>query len=473
MKAFRQTKTCPTPVAGTRILPFPTGFFWGNATAAHQCEGGNTNNQWHRWEQQGHILSGDSCGAACDWWQRAEVDFELAEQMGNNALRLSLEWSRIEPQEGRWDSSALERYRVLLGDLRRRQIRPMVTLHHFTEPLWFVDRGGFAGAANRALFVRYVTYVVSQLQDLCDFWITFNEPNIYAVLGYLLGYFPPGEHDLKRALLVVRTMLQAHVEAFYAIRALQPEAHIGYCLHYRLFDPARPLWLPDVAAAAFQEEGLNWMLLKAAETGHFSFPFNLALEPLEHAPGTRTYHGVNYYTREMVQFDIKRPSELFARRFHRPGALMNDPGREGSFGEIYPYGLYRVLKAISRRTRGKTPLYITENGFNDARDDRRPRAILEHLAQVQRAIQEGIPVRGYLHWTLTDNFEWTEGWGARFGLIELNQHTQQRTPRGSASLFGEICRANAITEEIVEHYAPEAMDTIFRATEKVRRTHAV
>jgi beta-glucosidase len=464
MRAFQQTKACSVSKAGTRILPFPADFFWGNATASYQCEGGNTNNQWHRWEQQGHILSGDRCGAACDWWQQAEVDFDLAEQMGNNALRLSLEWSRVEPEEGHWDSSAIERYRMLLSDLRRRQITPMVTLHHFTEPLWFVDRGGFANADNRALFVRYVTYVVSQLQDLCDFWITFNEPNIYAVLGYLLGYFPPGEHDLKRTLLVVRTLLQAHIEAFYAIRALQPEARIGYCLHYRLLDPARPLWLPDVAAAAFQEEGLNWTVLKAAETGRFSFPFNIALEPLARAPGTRTYHGVNYYTREMVQFDITRPGELFARRFHRPGAVMNDPGREASFGEIYPYGLYRVLKAISKRTRDKIPLYITENGFNDARDDRRPRAILEHLAQIHRALQEGIPVRGYLHWTLTDNFEWAEGWGPRFGLVELNQHTQKRTPRGSASLFGEICRANAITEEIVEHYAPDAMDTIFPVT---------
>ena len=410
----------------TRILPFPPGFLWGNATASHQCEGGTTNNQWHRWEQQGHMLPGDNCGAACDWWQRAEVDFELAEQMGNNALRLSLEWSRIEPEEGRWDHSAIERYRMLLSDLRRRQMVPIVTLHHFTEPLWFVDRGGFADVTNCALFVRYVTYVTSQLQDLCDFWITFNEPNIYAILGYLLGHFPPGERDLKHTLLVMRTMLQAHVEAFYAIRDLQPAAHIGYCLHYRLFDPSRPLWLPDVAAAAFQEEGFNWALLKAAETGRFSFPLNVALKPLTDAPGTRTYHGVNYYTREMVQFDLTRPRELFARRFHRPGAVMNDPGREGSFGEIYPYGLYRVLKTISKRTRGKTPLYVTENGFNNAQDDRRPRAILEHLAQVHRAILEGIPVLGYLHWTLTDNFEWAEGWGARFGLIELDQHTQDR-----------------------------------------------
>ncbi|HLI71699.1 MAG TPA: glycoside hydrolase family 1 protein [Ktedonobacteraceae bacterium] len=457
-------------MAGKRVLRFPEDFLWGTANAAYQCEGGNTNNQWYRWEQQGHILSGDSCGDAADWWQRAEADFERAEQMENNALRLSLEWSRIEPEEGRLDSSAIDRYRAMLSDLRQRHILPMVTLHHFTEPLWFADRGGFTDPANIRYFLRYVKYVVSHLQDLCDFWITFNEPNVYAAMGYLIGTFPPGEHDLKRTLLVIHNLLQAHVAAFYAISELQPESRIGYCLHYRLFDPANPFWLPDVVTASLQEESFNWALLKAAETGHFSFPLNFAMKPLARARGTRDYHGVNYYTREMVHFDPTKANELFARRFNRPGAVMNDPGAQGSFGEIYPEGLYRVLKSVYRLTRGNKPLYITENGFCDARDDRRPRAILEHLAMVHRAIQEGIPVRGYLHWTLVDNFEWAEGWSARFGLIELNQHTQERVPRISASLYGEICRANAITEDMVERYAPEAIDTIFGLNEKAGST---
>lgn len=451
-------------MANKRILQFPDGFLWGTASASHQNEGGNTRNQWQRWEQEGHILSGETCGEAADWWRRAETDFERAEQLENNALRLSLEWSRIEPEEGHWDTAAIERYRAMLGDLRQRHMLPVVTLHHFTEPLWFVERGGFKAAENIYYFVRYVKYVVAQLQDLCDFWITINEPNVYAVMGYLLGSFPPGEHDLRQTLEVMRNLLQAHVEAFYAISELQPEARIGYCLHYRLFDPASAFWPPDRLAASIQEESFNWVFLKAAETGRFSFPFNTALKPLIHAAGTRDYHGINYYTREMVRFDPSRPSDLFARRFIRPGAVVNDAGLEGTFGEIYPEGIYRVLKAVHKRTRGNKPMYITENGFCDARDDRRPRAILEHLAQVHRAIREGIPVRGYLHWTLVDNFEWAEGWGARFGLIELDQHTQERIPRKSASLFGEICRANAITEEIVERYAPEAMSTLFGRT---------
>jgi beta-glucosidase len=446
-----------------RVLRFPEGFLWGTASASHQSEGGNTNNQWYRWEQQGHILSGDSCDDASDWWHQAESDFDLAEQMENNALRLSLEWSRIEPEEGRWDSSAVERYRLMLSDLRRRHITPIVTLHHFTEPLWFVERGGFVNSANIALFVRYASYIVSQLQDLCDFWITFNEPNIYAVMGYLIGTFPPGEHNFKRTLLVLRNLMQAHIEAFYALSAVQPQARIGYCLHYRLFDPARPLWIPDVLAAAVQEDSFNWSILNAAETGRFSFPLNFSLEPLKHAPGTRDYHGINYYTRETVRFDLTRPGDLFARRFIRPGAVLNDAG---TFGEIYPQGMYRVLKSVYRRARGNKPIYITENGFCDAQDNRRPRAILEHLAQVHRAIQEGVPVRGYLHWTLVDNFEWAEGWSARFGLIELNQANQMRIPRSSASLFGEICRANAITEDMVERYAPDAMGAFFGSVVK-------
>ncbi|HEX6553136.1 MAG TPA: family 1 glycosylhydrolase [Ktedonobacteraceae bacterium] len=445
-----------------RILRFPTGFLWGTASSAYQCEGGNRNTQMYRWEQQGHFPTGVQCGEAANWWQMAEDDFALAEQMGNNALRLSIEWSRIEPAEGQWDSAAVDRYRAMLTDLHRHHIKPVVTLHHFTEPLWFVDRGGLANEINIPLFVRYITHVVQSLSDLCDFWLTINEPNVYAFQGYLVGSYPPGEHDLVHTLQVLRNLMQAHVEAFYAIRRLQPEGQIGYCLHYRLFDPANPLSPLDRAVAGLHETGFNWAALQAGETGRFSFPFNALLAPLAHAPGSRDYHGVNYYSRDLVGFDLTNPAELFGRRLTRPDALHGDPGMDNYFSEIYAEGLYRVLKTIHRRTRGNKPLYITENGFSDAHDDRRPRAILEHLAMIHRAISEGIPVGGYLHWTLVDNFEWADGWGVRMGLIELNPLTQRRTPRKSASLFGEICHANAISEDIVERYAPEAIDVIFR-----------
>jgi len=448
-------------MAKQRILQFPAGFLWGTASSSYQSEGGNTNNQWYRWEQEGRILTGEECGEADNWWQDAERDFNLAEQMENNALRLSLEWSRIEPQEGKWDSAAIDRYRAMLIDLRRRRMKPVVTLHHFTEPLWFVERGGFAKTANIRYFVRYVTRVVQDLRDVCDFWVTINEPNVYAIQGYLLGAYPPGERNLLRSLHVLRNVLQAHVEAFYAIRRQQPEGQIGLCLHYRLFDPAQRLSLLDQVAAGLQNTFFNWAELQAVETGQFTFPLNWLLAPIQQATGARDYHGVNYYTREMVRFDPTVPAELFGRRFVRPGAIRNDPGIDNNFGEIYAQGIYRVLKTVYQRTRGNKPIYITENGFSDTLDDRRPRAILEHLAMIHRAISKGIPVRGYLHWSLVDNFEWNDGWSVRFGLIELDLATQQRIPRSSASMFGEICRANAITETIVARYAPEALEGIF------------
>jgi len=448
-------------MAKQRILHFPEGFLWGTASSSHQCEGGNINNQWYRWEQQGHILTGEPSGIADNWWENAERDFNLAEQMENNALRLSLEWSRIEPAEGRWDSAALDRYRQMLTNLRRRHMKPIVTLHHFTEPLWFADRGGFAKEANIRFFVRYATYAVQTLKDLCDFWVTINEPNAYAAQGYVIGSSPPGERDIIRASQVLCNLVQAHVQAYYAIRRLQPEGQIGYCLHYRLFDPANRLSPLDSSAAGLQDTYFNWAVLKAMETGKFTFPLNMLLAPVVRAEAARDYHGVNYYTREMVRFDPALPAELFGRRFVRPGATRNDPGLDNNFGEIYPKGIYRILKMVYRRTRGNKPLYITENGFSDAADNRRPRAILEHLAMVHRAIREGIPVRGYLHWSLVDNFEWNNGWGVRFGLIEVDQQTQRRIPRPSASMYGEICRANAITESLVDRYAPEAAGAIF------------
>jgi beta-glucosidase len=444
-----------------RILRFPAGFLWGTATSSYQYEGRNTYNQWYRWEQQGHIRTGDRCGQAADWWERAESDFALAEQMGHNALRLSLEWSRVEPDEGRWDSTAFDRYRTMLIDLRDRRIKPMVTLHHFTEPLWFADRAGFAREDNIRFFVRYVTRAVENLRDLCDFWITINEPNVYVSMGYVLGIYPPGKHDLLTARRALRNLVHAHVEAFYAIRRLQPEAQIGYCLDYRLFDPAHPHSPLDRGLARLHETYFVWAALQAAETGHFPFPLHLLMPSIPQAAGARDYHGINYYTREMVSFDPTLPTDMFVRRSAAPDSIYSDAGVEHIAEEIYPYGLYRVLKSVYRRARGNKPLYITENGVRDAADSRRPQALLEHLATLHRAISEGVPVRGYLHWTLVDDFEWAEGWGTHLGLVAMNPLTQERIPRGSASLFGEICRANAITEEMVDRYAPQAVERVF------------
>src|SRR5215467_8793643 len=196
-------------------FPFPADFAWGVATSAHQVEGENHNNQWHAWECQGRIKSKDHVGLACDWWKNAEQDFDLAKSLGVNALRLSVEWSRIEPSPGQWDHEALGRYRAMLRALRDRGIRPFVTLHHFTNPLWFENKRAFLAKKSVQLFDRYARYVVENLGDLCTDWTTFNEPNVYASLGYFLGEFPPGHRGhFIQAARVTRNLCLAHAAAY-------------------------------------------------------------------------------------------------------------------------------------------------------------------------------------------------------------------------------------------------------------------
>jgi beta-glucosidase/6-phospho-beta-glucosidase/beta-galactosidase len=174
--AISNSRAEASPAVHNPILEFPKGFLWGVSTAAHQVEGGNHNNQWAAWEAAGRIRSGDNCGLACDWWDNAEKDFDLAQKMGLNSLRLSVVWSRFEPREGRWFKTALTRYRAALNSLHQLGIRPMVCLHHFTHPQWFESKGAFLGREAAYLFDRFTRHVVEQLGDLCQHWSPSTSP---------------------------------------------------------------------------------------------------------------------------------------------------------------------------------------------------------------------------------------------------------------------------------------------------------
>src|SRR5512140_3650421 len=211
---------------------FPRGFLWGCGTAAHQVEGNNTNNQWWQWEQQGHT-NGKS-GLACDWWGgRWREDFDRAAEGHENAQRISVEWSRIEPEPGTWDEEALEKYRNMLRGLHQRGMTAFVTLHHFTDPLWLAERGGWQSEDVIPLFERFVRKTVEALKEYCTLWCTINEPNSAALLGYAEGAFPPGKHDLRLAIRVEANLARAHAAAYRAIHQVQREARVGYALHYR------------------------------------------------------------------------------------------------------------------------------------------------------------------------------------------------------------------------------------------------
>lgn len=433
-------------------LCFPNWFLWGTATAAHQVEGNNVHNDWWAWEQAGgRIRGGDRSGSACDWWNRAEADFDLARDLGQNSHRLSLEWSRLEPRPGEWNGAACARYRQMLAGLRERGIEPMVTLYHFTLPLWLAEMGGWTHPHALRYFSRYVERVVEELGDLITLWCTVNEPAGYAFWSYLDGKWPPGQQNLPQALRVLRTLLLAHGEAYRIIHAMRGDAQVGLAKIVPLFEPARPESILDRQLTSLVDRTFNALPLNAVMSGRFRPPLGFGV--VSRLIDTVDFIGVNYYTRFLIGWNREYPAASLTPRL-KAGVETSDL----NYGEIYPPGLYRVLKRVARY--GK-PIYITENGLPDHDDDVRPRFLLTHLAQVWRAMQEGVLVRGYYHWTLVDNFEWAEGYAMRFGLIEVDFATQERRIRESARLYGQIAQANAITPELVEQYAPEAMPAIF------------
>jgi len=397
---------------------------------------------------------------ASDWWGadggtgRAEQDLAVAAQLGQNTHRLSLEWSRLEPEQGAWSQAAVDRYRQILIFLRDHGLTPMVTLHHFTLPLWAADQGGWENERSVGWFTRYVELCYDALGDLCNLWCTINEPLVYAVYGYLFGLWPPGRGGLRAMRRVVRNQAHAHASAYEAIHWRQADALVGYATHLRIFDPASGRW-PDRAAAALTDHVFNQCELQAFRDGTLLFPFGWG-SALRTGPKEKLidFIGLNYYSRDMVALDLRRPRDLFLRRSANP----DGPYSMDGWGEIYPEGLYRSLLRMGQEG---VSVYITEFGIPDNDDRQRPRFIIEHVAAMHRALGEGIPIKGAYFWSLVDNFEWAAGWSARFGLLSLDPQTQERTLTRSAEIYARIARANGLERSLVAEVAPDLLGQLW------------
>lgn len=430
---------------------FPDGFLWGVSTSSHQVEGGNDNNQWSAWERHGRIRTGECSGLACDWWNNAEVDFDLARQIGLNALRLSVEWSRIEPLPGQWNVEAIRRYRQMLEGLQQRGIQPILCLHHFTHPAWFEKDGGFFGPHAEEVFEAFVRKVVGELGDLCHYWVTFNEPNVFAALGYVLGEFPPGARgEITTALRVLNAMARCHARAYRAIHELKSNAQVGWAHNFVVFEPANRAFPFDRWIAAFLNQLFNDSFLTALEQGRSAFPLSLMDRELSQVQGTCDFVGLNVYSRFHVAFSLRHHSQLFGNVYVPEHVPQGDPGAEKPYGEAYPKG---IKVAVERTARLGKPIYILENGVPDSEDRIRPWLIVNAVREVYECIAEGHDIRGYFHWTLTDNFEWSEGWQLKFGLVELDRETQVRTMRESGRLYSAIAKANGMTRKMSEQFA--------------------
>ncbi|MBA3074817.1 MAG: glycoside hydrolase family 1 protein, partial [Anaerolineae bacterium] len=359
---------------------------------------------------------------------------------------------RIQPTEDSWDDSALQKYVEIARWMVNHEMTPMVTLHHFSDPLWLVDQEGWENPSTPVHFARFCRKTVNALKDYVNLWITINEPNVYVMCGWLLGVFPPGKNKLGLAAKVYENLVRGHAAAYKIIHELQPNAQVGVAINYRSLKPAHSWSLLDRLPASIQNQIFNNAFLECLKNGELDMVLKKVKIP--EAANTQDFIGLNYYSRDIVHFDITKPGNMFGRLEYPKDADLSSTG----FIANIPEGMWDGLKWAHRF---ELPIIITENGVEDKEDSMRPRYLIEHLHQVWKAANYNWRIKGYFHWSLVDNFEWERGWSQRFGLWGLDLKTQERIRRKSVDLYEEICKENGISSQMVEKYAPEIFNKLF------------
>lgn len=405
----------PSPAMSETPLAFPAGFQWGTATASHQIEGGNWNNDWWRWEHVEGSIVAEPSGDACDSWHRWEQDADVVAEAGLGSYRFSLEWSRIQPEEGVWSTAALDRYARQCDGLIARGLDPVVTFHHFTTPRWVADRGGWENDGTVDLFADFCARAARHLgADRVARACTINEPNIVGVMGYLLEAFPPGVSDRARADDVLDRFVVAHRRSVEALRSELGATPIGLTL-------AMADW---VAVGATDEERDQAQRRMERNRARMEDRY------LEAVVGD-DFLGVQAYSRYRYG-----PGGMIGPEEGVPTLVMGY--------EYWPQALEASLRRAWEVTGGQVPLLVTENGIATEDDAERIAYVRAALEGVQRCLADGIDVGGYTYWSLLDNFEWAYGYAPRFGLVEVDRTTFVRTPKPSARWLGEVARANAL-----------------------------
>ncbi len=344
----------------------------------------------------------------------------------------------------------------MLRELRVRAIRPHVTLHHFTNPIWFESQGGFLNPRSPYLFARFVRKVVTHLGPLCSDWATFNEPNVYTSLGYQVGYFPPGYRGrIFDGARVTLNLAHAHARAYDIIHSIQPHAMVGWAQHFIILAPTRPASRVDQKLCEWHDRLFNGKFSDTIIRGTAPFPL-MNDEDTARIAGKYDYVGLNYYSRLHARFDHRRRNTLCAHLTIPSHLPQGDHGTEYPYGEAYTEGMFIAAQRFA--SLGK-PILFLEHGVPDRADRIRPLILEQAYEQIQRILAAGIDLRGYFHWSLIDNFEWNEGWHLRFGLIELDPLTQQRRWRSSAYIYQDLIqRARAHIGNMEQPFIPAPVE---------------
>lgn len=420
-------------------LNFPAGFFWGAATSAHQVEGGNKNN-WSEWEKANAEILAEKAktywqnwqrekfpemlesqnyisGHACDHYNLYEKDFDIAKELGHNAHHFSIEWSRVEPEEGKFDEKEIEHYRKVIKALEQRNIELFVTLWHFADPIWISRKGGWENKETIEYFTRYAEKIISCFNDQVKFWISFNEPATYAGHIHIFSAWLSRKKSVLSADRVIRNICAAHNKLYKLVKnKYGKNITLGIVFnlkHHSPFDPANIF---------------DKLLAKTDEYLRDTRYLEMIIKNID-------FIGLNYYFHDRLKFTI-------GGKFFGLADIRNSNNEISDLGwDISPEGVYHVLKRLKKYN---LPIYITENGLADAKDEKRADFIRGHLRWIHKAIQEGVDVRGYLYWSLLDNFEWDKGFWPRFGLVEVDYKTMERKIRSSAWEYAKICKSNEL-----------------------------
>lgn len=406
---------------------FDKHFLWGASTASHQIEGGN-HNQWSVWELENaktkaaqaeyhfneyprwdaikhdakspdNYVSGD----LADHYNRYKEDFDYLTKMNMNAYRFSIEWSRVEPREGAWNAEAITHYKQYLVELRKRDIEPVVTLFHFTLPVWFSEMGGFEKRANVKYFVRFAEKIVHELGTNMRFIITINEPEVYAFESYYLQEWPPNQNSIWKYLRVLSNMALGHKRAAKVIHSMNRKFRVSIAKNSTYDYPGDSAWLSRLSANVIQYFQDDFVIKKFVKSCDFL--------------------GVNYYFTNRV----------YGYRIHNPDSKTSD-----LHWDLQPADIEFVIERLNKKY--KLPIMITENGLADEQDQYRQWWIKETIIGMQKAIASGAEVIGYLHWSLMDNFEWAYGKWPRFGLVAVDYKTGKRTLRPSALWYAKVLK---------------------------------
>jgi beta-glucosidase len=409
---------------------YPHGFMWGASTSAYQVEGGN-HNQWTVWELAHASERAKSAEARCGYlpqwpelkkqmqdprnyvagngvehYARYKEDFDLLEKLNLNTFRFGIEWSRLEPAEGQWDEREVEHYREYIEELKRRGIEPVLNIWHWTMPTWFTDKGAFARKSNIAYFERFVEKIAKEYGRSLSYVITLNEPNVYTSFGYSTGIWPPQEKNYTKSIQVYWNLVQTHKKSYKILKKQNPKIQVGIAAQLANIQAKRPHNLFDELSTKSMRYFWNWWFLRRIRR-------------------QQDFIGVNYYFTDYY-------TGLFQRR--NPKVPLNDMG-----WYMEPEGLYPLLLRVWARF--KTPIIVTENGVADAQDEYRRWWIEESIVAMQRALSEGVDLRGYFYWSLLDNFEWADGYWPKFGLVSVDRtHGMKREIRPSAKWFAGVIK---------------------------------